>query len=421
MEDLDPTLMARIEKEGVGPFLRHLREEKEVSLRSLSEHTRIRTYYLESIERGDFDKLPTGPVGLGFVRAFADAVGADSKAVAASYKRETASGVPLEEYGLESETRILFSSPPRTNRFSSVATFVFVLVFLLAGGGILWFMKGRTEQLVPVGSLVDRIKTAVAPVAERLPGVNEKVKGENGVGRETAALDKKAPEQERSAVAAVNLREPPVADKEEEPSPAVEKPSAQDGTPVQENPVAEKIPLDRENSPAQTQESPPVQASVQSRETPPVRENPSPPENSPVSGNPPAQANTPASPNDSIPADAPAEEKVALNTTPRPQTTPREGQPPVPPAPATPGELPLTLRIFAAEDTWLRIVVDAEKTEELLLLAGNEKDWKASEKFTLTVGNVAGTQVSLNGAEIALPRNSSNVLRDFVIPGKSLN
>ena len=66
-------------------------------------------------------------------------------------------------------------------------------------------------------------------------------------------------------------------------------------------------------------------------------------------------------------------------------------------------------------------MVDADKTEELLLLAGNEKDWKASEKFTLTVGNVAGTQVSLNGAEIALPRNPSNVLRDFVIPRKSLN
>ena len=314
MEDLDPRLMARIEKEGVGPFLRHLREEKEISLRSLSEHTRIRTYYLESIERGDFDKLPTGPVGLGFVRAFADAVGADSKAVAASYKRETAGGIPLGEYGLESETRILFSSPPRTNRFSSVATFVFVLAFLLAGGGVLWFMKGRTEQLVPVGSLVDRIKTAVAPVAERLPGVNENAKGENGVGRGTAALEEKDPEQERSAVAAVNLREPPVAEEEEEPSPAVEMPPAQDGIPVQENPLAEKIPLDRENPPVQAQESPPVQASVQSRETPPVRENPSPPESSPVSGNPPAQANTPASPDASVPADAPAEERKSPST-----------------------------------------------------------------------------------------------------------
>ena len=409
MENLDPTLMARIEKDGVGPFLRSAREKKGVTLRSISEHTRIRTYYLESIESGNFDKLPTGPVGLGFVRAFADAVGADCRAVVASYKRETAGEVPLEAFGLEPETRTFYSPASRVNRFSSVATFVFVLIFLLVGGGLLWFMKGRTEQIVPVESIVGRIKAAVEPVAKKLPGFDEKAKDENGTGEETAALDKEAIEQERSPVTAVNLKESPASEEGEKPSPAAEKPPAQDGLPVQENPVAEGIPPVRENPPAQAQESPPVQASVQLQETPLVRENQSPPEDPPVSGNSPAQANTPA------------EEKVALNAAPQVRTPPREEQPSAVPAPANSEKLPLTLRIFAAEDTWLRIVIDAKNTEELLLLAGNEKDWKASEKFALTVGNVAGTQISLNGAEIALPRNTSNVLRDFVLTSKSLN
>ncbi len=408
MENLDPTLMARIQKDGVGPFLRSAREKKGVPLRAISEHTRIRTYYLESIENGDFDKLPTGPVGLGFVRAFADAVEVDCQAVAASYKRETAGEVPLEGFGLETETRTFYSPASRVNRFSSVATFAFVLIFLLAGGGLLWFMKGRTEQLVPVESIVGRIKTAVAPVAEKIPGLNEKAKDENGTGKETAVIEKEASEQERSPVEAVNLKEPPVSE-EEKPSPAVEKPPAQDGLPVQENSVAEQTPTDREDPPARAQESPPVQASVQLQETPRVRDNPPPPENPPVSGTPPVQANPPA------------EKEVALNTAPQAQDTPQEEQPSAAPAPATPGEPPLTLRIFAAEDTWLRIVVDAKNTEELLLLAGNEKDWKASEKFALTVGNVAGTQVSLNGAEVALPQNTSNVLRDFVLTRNSLN
>ncbi len=407
MENLDPTLMARIEKDGVGPFLRSAREKKGVPLRSISEHTRIRTYYLESIENGDFDKLPTGPVGLGFVRAFADAVGVDCRAVTASYKRETAGEVPLEEFGLETETRTFYSPVSRVNRFSSVATLGFVLIFLVAGGGLLWFMKGRTEQLVPVESIVGRIKTAVAPVAEKIPGFNEKAKDENGTGKEPAVIEKEAPEQERSPVAAVNLKEPPVSGEEKKPSPAVEKSPAQDGLPVQENSVAEQTPTDQEDPPARAQENPPVQASVELQETPPV------------SGNPPAQADTPASPDASVQANPPAEKEIALNTAPQVQSTPQEGQPSA--APPAPGELPLTLRIFAAEDTWLRIVVDAKNTEELLLLAGNEKDWKASEKFALTVGNVAGTQVSLNGAEVALPQNTSNVLRDFVLTRNSLN
>ena len=419
MENLDPTLMAQIEKDGVGSFLRSAREKKGVPLRSISEHTRIRTYYLESIENGDFDKLPTGPVGLGFVRAFADAVGVDCGAVAASYKRETAGEVPLEEFGLETQTRTFYSPASRVNRFSSVATLGFVLIFLLAGGGLLWFMKGRTEQLVPVESIVGRIKTVVAPVAEKIPGLGEKAKDENGTGKETAVIEKEAPEQEGSPVAALNSKESPVSGEEEKPSPAVEKPPAQDGLPVQENPAAEQTPADREDPPARAQESPPVQASVQLQEAPPAHESPSPPANPPVSGNPPAPANTLASPGASVQANPPAEKEVALNTAPQDQATPQEGQPSAPPA--TPGEPPLTLRIFAAEDTWLRIVVDAKNTEELLLLAGNEKDWKASEKFALTVGNVAGTQVSLNGAEVALPQNTSNVLRDFVLTRNSLN
>ena len=411
MENLDPTLMARIEKEGVGPFLRRTREGKDVPLRSISEQTRIRTYYLESIENGDFDKLPTGPVGLGFVRAFADAVGVDAKAVAASYKREITGGVPLEEYGLEPETRILFNAAPRVNRFSSVATFVFVLIFLLAGGGILWFMKGRTEQLVPIGSIVDRVKTAVAPIADKLPrvsGVNEKAKHEDGAEKETAVVEKKASGQTLPPASTVNLKEPPVVEKEEKPSPVEEKDPDQASVPVQEN----QSPPVQESPPAQGEVSPPVQANAQTQETPGAQEEPSPTESPPASQNPSAQVS------------APAEEKVARNAASNTQASAQGRQAPAPPAPApqaAPGELPLTLKIFATEDTWLRIVVDAKNTEEFLLLAGRERNWKASEKFALTVGNVAGTQISLNGAEVALPKNDSNVLRDFIITKKYLN
>ena len=407
MENLDPTLMARIEKEGVGPFLRRAREGKDVPLRSISEQTRIRTYYLESIENGDFDKLPTGPVGLGFVRAFADAVGVDAKAVAASYKREITGGVPLKEYGLEPETRILFNAAPRVNRFSSVATFVFVLIFLLAGGGLLWFMKGRTEQLVPIGSIVDRVKTAVAPKADKLPlvsGVNEKAKHEDGAEKETTVVERKASEQTLPPASTVNLKEPPVVKKEEKPSPAAAS------APAGENPVAEKpasaqeSSVARESPPAQGEESPPVQANAQTQETPGAQEEPSPTESPPASQNPSAQVS------------APAEEKVARNAASNTQASAQGRQ-----ATAAPGELPLALKIFATEDTWLRIVVDAKNTEEFLLLAGKERNWKASEKFVLTVGNVAGAQISLNGAEVALPKNDSNVLRDFIITKKYLN
>lgn len=432
MDELDPRLMAQIEKDGVGPFLRRLREEKEIPLRSISEKTRIRTYYLESIEIGDFDKLPAGPVGLGFIRAFADAVGVDSTTVAASYKQEIAGGVPLETYGLEPEVQTRFSPVSGVNRFSSVATIAFVLIFLVAGGGLLWFMKGRTEQLVPIGSIVDRISTAVAPVADKIPllnGTNEKAKNEIGTGKETDVVETKAPGEDRPPASTVDLKEPPVSEKAEKPSSAQEEPAVQTSAPARENHVAEEPPPARETP--VTQESPPVQVNAQVEETPVAREEPSSQESPAATQNPATQASIAASPDASAPTGAPTEQKVALNTPSNAPAAPQGQQAPAAPAEETPAsrapaptaseELPLSLKIFATEDTWLRIVVDAKNTEELLLLAGKERNWKASEKFALTVGNIAGTQVSLNGAEVALPKKSSNVLRDFMITKKYLN
>lgn len=408
MKDIDPTLMAQIEKEGLGAFLRRAREKKDVTLRSISEHTRIRTYYLENIESGDFDRLPTGPVGLGFIRAFADAIGVDSRAVAESYKREIADDAPAEEFGFAPETTSSFSPSPRTNRFSSVATFVFVLIFLLAGGGLLWFMKGRTEQLVPVGSIVGRIKDSVAPVADKLPllnGMSGKAKNEGGAGRGGGAVEEKAPGQGRPPVSTVNSKDPPVS----EESGQEKKPPVQSGDSAPENSGVAATPPAQGSPTARAQDGSAVQGIAPLRETPVAEGEPSPTENPPASSNP------------SIQASAPVANQVAREGASNGQATPQGQQAPAAPARSYPEAPPLTLKVFATEDTWLRIVIDAKDKEELLLSAGKERNWEASEKFTLTVGNVAGTQISLNGSQIALPRDSSNVLRDFIITKKYLN
>ena len=335
MKDIDPTLMAQIEKEGLGAFLRREREKKDVTLRSISEHTRIRTYYLENIESGDFDRLPTGPVGLGFIRAFADAIGVDSRAVAESYKREIADDAPAEEFGFAPETTSSFSPSPRTNRFSSVATFVFVLIFLLAGGGLLWFMKGRTEQLVPVGSIVGRIKTAVAPVADKLPrldGMSEKAKNEGGAGQGGGAVEEKAPGQGRPPVSTVNSKDPPVSEESGQ-----KKPPVQSGDPAPETPGVAATPPAQGSPTARAQDGSAVQANAPLRETPVAREEPLPPENPAASSNP------------SIQASAPVANEVAREGVSNGQATPQGQQTPAAIARSDLGAPPLTLKVFATE------------------------------------------------------------------------
>jgi cytoskeleton protein RodZ len=99
-----------------------------------------------------------------------------------------------------------------------------------------------------------------------------------------------------------------------------------------------------------------------------------------------------------------------------------------PPAAATPpGSVPprqggasetlraLVLQATAVTDTWLRVEIDGDKRHTLLLTSGKSVQWEASERFRLTVGNVRGTRLALNGQEIPLQAGRGNVQRDLLL------
>jgi cytoskeleton protein RodZ len=89
---------------------------------------------------------------------------------------------------------------------------------------------------------------------------------------------------------------------------------------------------------------------------------------------------------------------------------------PEPVAPGAAAMAPLVLHATATEDTWLRVAVDGgDKRQELLLTSGKNGHWEAKERFVITVGNVRGTRLTLNGKELSLPSTRGNVIRDFLV------
>ena len=60
----------------------------------------------------------------------------------------------------------------------------------------------------------------------------------------------------------------------------------------------------------------------------------------------------------------------------------------------------LSLKIYARELTWLSIKIDSEKTEDLLLRAGESTILSADTKFELKIGNAGGTDLTFNGKDI---------------------
>jgi cytoskeleton protein RodZ len=75
----------------------------------------------------------------------------------------------------------------------------------------------------------------------------------------------------------------------------------------------------------------------------------------------------------------------------------------------------LVLQATAVADTWLRVEIDGDKRHTLLLASGKSVQWEASERFRLTVGNVRGIRLALNGQEIPLRSGRSNVMRDMLL------
>jgi cytoskeleton protein RodZ len=81
----------------------------------------------------------------------------------------------------------------------------------------------------------------------------------------------------------------------------------------------------------------------------------------------------------------------------------------------TPSDGLLALAIEALELTWVVVQVDNGSPEEALMRPGERVQWKASDRFTLTLGNAGGVRVELNGKEQGPFGNSGKVARDIVL------
>jgi cytoskeleton protein RodZ len=86
-------------------------------------------------------------------------------------------------------------------------------------------------------------------------------------------------------------------------------------------------------------------------------------------------------------------------------------------ADAKPGNHHLVVR--ATEPTWLRVQVDEGQVAEELLQAGAVREWSATRRFTLTVGNAGGVEIDLNGKRMPSLGARGAVIQRLVLPQES--
>ena len=150
-------------KGNFGERLKRERELREVSMDELSKATRISNRFLEALENEDWDRLPGGVFGHGFVRTVARYLGLDENALLGEYDLARADNLPPPPPP-KPEDRI--PSPPKWIPFAVVGAVFLVAVGFIFTTRYVWhrIAAHRTSNQSGV--------SAVAPAVPAQPAAN---------------------------------------------------------------------------------------------------------------------------------------------------------------------------------------------------------------------------------------------------------
>lgn len=129
----------------VGEKLREARLAQGMELSEVATRTRVPLRHLQGIEASDYSGLPSSTYAIGFVRAYARAVGADEVALARELRAETAGSFAerpvYESYDPQDPVR----EPSRTLAWAGAVMAVLLLVAVGLWYGTDWFHAGGDE------------------------------------------------------------------------------------------------------------------------------------------------------------------------------------------------------------------------------------------------------------------------------------
>jgi cytoskeleton protein RodZ len=99
----DPVAKAGAQRASFGQYLQTIRIQKQIRLEQVAEQTRVRFAILQAIEHEDFTRLPPDVFTIGFLKAYAEAIGADPNEAVQRYhaqqrlRQQTLKGEPTPE------------------------------------------------------------------------------------------------------------------------------------------------------------------------------------------------------------------------------------------------------------------------------------------------------------------------------------
>jgi cytoskeletal protein RodZ len=172
-----------------GEELRRHRELRSISLREISDATKINIRFLEALEQNDFKHLPGGQFNKGFIRAYARHIGISEDEMVGAYLLETKT---LDE-GSRTAARASSAGGPQGINIRMIVAGALAALLLVAMAAVTWSIV-RSSKKAPQPQ--DRLHTSGAGTAR--PPKSETAPGSG------AASPEGAPHQEQQQEKAAN-------------------------------------------------------------------------------------------------------------------------------------------------------------------------------------------------------------------------
>ena len=186
-----------------GEQLRLAREARGITLREISEQTRISTRYLEAIEADDYKRLPGGIFNKSFIKAYAKYIGFDEKEALDAYARTARDqgSSPDDDVSTPYQPRVYTDGNSRSPIVTLLLT-ILILAILSLGvyAALHWYQRRAADatgdgtttqqsgqpaagQTVPATSAASNTGGAAAPTTPNAAAasftVQVKARGEN--------------------------------------------------------------------------------------------------------------------------------------------------------------------------------------------------------------------------------------------------
>ena len=160
MEDETVTAEAETRTMGAGERLRHEREARGLTIEEVASETRIPLRHIETIEAGDYARLPARTYAIGFTRSYAKMLGLDPREMTEQVRYELSQIEPEEERSAKFEP----GDPERVPGRGLVILSIVAIILLTVG--IFSFFSAYVAPGASPGSLLGSGEEEPAQVAE---------------------------------------------------------------------------------------------------------------------------------------------------------------------------------------------------------------------------------------------------------------